>query len=64
VKPDDLASTLGYLRGDPVIEAAAAPGGSGAVAVDGVGHAADPDADDEDAEDDGVVVVSDDGAYR
>jgi S-DNA-T family DNA segregation ATPase FtsK/SpoIIIE len=55
VKPDDLATTLGYLRGDPVAEPASGP----------VGDSADTSADDPDAEPDAdVVLVSEDGAYR
>jgi S-DNA-T family DNA segregation ATPase FtsK/SpoIIIE len=55
VKPDDLATTLGYLRGDPVAEPASGP----------VGDSADASADDPDAEPDAdVVLVSEDGAYR
>jgi S-DNA-T family DNA segregation ATPase FtsK/SpoIIIE len=55
VKPDDLASTLGYLHGDPVVEPADAdPLGAAAVL--------DPAASEDD--DEPVVLVSDDGAYR
>jgi DNA segregation ATPase FtsK/SpoIIIE, S-DNA-T family len=55
VKPDDLATTLGYLRGDPVADpVSAAPGA----------HVDVASGDPEDGPDEDVVLVSDDGAYR
>jgi S-DNA-T family DNA segregation ATPase FtsK/SpoIIIE len=58
VKPDDLATTLGYLRGDPIADPVSASSAAVGAGLDvGAGDT------DEDPEED-VVLVSDDGAYR
>jgi S-DNA-T family DNA segregation ATPase FtsK/SpoIIIE len=59
VKPDDLATTLGYLRGDPVADPVSASNAAAPAA-----HVMVAAGDADDGPDEDVVLVSDDGAYR